>query len=253
MLDQLEAGPVKILLVYTTRRLTRKPEETERQIKFARKHGVQYWRLKGRIYLLSGIVYCGGIWPDGERQGEICGGYMYGQGKTDNGRYIRRCACKKWDNHSIRVGCCTVFRIADAVEHYVTEQVLYRFDSPEVARALAPADNEERMAGVVQELAELQVRREELAAEYAVGEHYKDDYRVMLKTIKEKIFLADTEKKWLLSDKAKSLTVPAEGGLRKAWDRASLEWRASVVKLVVEKVVIHRGHQVSKGQRPLRF
>ncbi|MGQ0719507.1 MAG: recombinase family protein [Pseudonocardiales bacterium] len=205
----------------------------------------RYWsnsgRLKGRTYLLSGIVYCGGVWPDGERQGEICGGYMYGQGKTDNGRYIRRYACKKWDNHGIRVGCCTVFRIADAVEHYVTEQVLYRFDSPEVACALTPVDNEERMAKVIQELAELQVRREELASEYAAGEHDKDDYRVMLKTIKEKIALADAEKKRLLSDKAKSLAVPTDGGLREAWESASLEWRASVVKLVVERVVIHPG------------
>ncbi len=166
---------------------------------------------------------------------------MYGQGKIDNGRYIRRYACKKWDNHGIRVGCCTVFRIADAVEHYVTEQVLYRFDSPEVAHALTPADNEERMARVIQELAELQVRREELAAEYAAGEHDKDDYRIMVKTIKEKIALADAEKKRLLSDKAKSLAVPTDGGLREVWENASLEWRASVVRLDVEKVVIHPG------------
>jgi site-specific DNA recombinase len=205
----------------------------------------RYWsnsgRLKGRTYLLSGIVFCGGIWPDSEHQGQICGGYMYGQGKTDNGRYIRRYACKKWDNQGIRIGCCTVFRIADAVEHYVSEQVLYRFDSPEVARALAPADNEERMTKVIQELADLQMRREELAAEYAAGEHDKEDYRVMLGTIKEKIALADTEKKRLLSAKAKSLAVPTDGGLRKIWENASLEWRASVVKLIVEKVVIHPG------------
>jgi site-specific DNA recombinase len=136
--------------------------------------------LKGRTYLLSGIVSCGGIWPDTERQGQVCDGYMYGHGKNERGRYIRRYACKKWDSHGIRVGCSTVFRLADAVEQFVTEQVLYRFDSPQVAQALAPTDNEERMATVLQELAELQVRREQLAAEYAAGEHDKDDYRIML-------------------------------------------------------------------------
>lgn len=206
-----------------------------------------YWsnvgRLRGRTYLLSGITYCGGTWKDTEKKGKPCGGLMYGQGKvydTKNGRiYQRRYACKKWDNHGMRVGCCTVFRVADAVEAFVTEQVLYRFDSPEVAKALAPAINEERMAQLVQELAELQVRREQLAAEYAAGEHDKDDYRVMLKTIKEKMEAAETEKKQLLSAKAKSLAVPTDGTLREIWETASLEWKASVVKLIVEKVIIH--------------
>lgn len=210
----------------------------------------KYWvntgRLRGRTYLLSGLIFCGGTWPDTDRQGEVCGGYMYGQGKKEHGRYIRRYACKKWDNHGIRVGCCTVFRIADAVEKYVSEQVLYRFDSPEVAHALAPADNEERMAHVVQELAELQMRREELAAEYAAGEHDKDDYRVMLRTVKDKLTAAEAEKKSLLSAKAKSLSVPTDGGLRELWESASMEWRASVVKLVVDKVIIHPGRSGGK-------
>ena len=215
-----------------------------------------YWsnvgRLKGRTYLLSGIVFCGGVWSDTEKQGQTCGGQMYGQGKvydTKNGRiYQRRYACKKWDRDGSRIGCCTVFRIADAVEHYVSQQVLYRFDSPEVARALAPTDNEERMAAVIQELAELQVRREQLAAEYAAGEHDKDDYRVMLRTIKDKLAVAEAEKKQLLSVKAKSLAVPTDGSLREVWETASLEWRASVIRLVVEKVVIHPGRP---GRRKL--
>lgn len=213
-----------------------------------------YWsnvgRLKGRTYLLSGIVECGGTWPDTEKEGHICGGQMYGQGKvydTKKGRvYRRRYACKKWDRDGSRIGCCTVFRIADAVEAYVTEQVLYRFDSPEVAQALAPADNEDRMAAVIQELSELQVRREQLAAEYAAGEHEKPDYQVMLGTIKNKMAAADAEKKQLLSAKAKSLAVPTDGNLREIWETASLEWRASVVKLVVEKVVIHPGRAGGK-------
>jgi hypothetical protein len=171
---------------------------------------------------------------------------MYGQGKKENGRYIRRYACKKWDHDGSRLGCCTVFRIADPVETFVTEQVLYRFDSPNVARALAPTDNEERMAEVVQRLAELQARREQLAAEYAAGEHDKDDYRVMVDTIKQKITAAEATKKQLLSTKAKSLAVPTDGGLREVWQTASIAWRASVIKLVVEKVVIHPGRPGAK-------
>jgi site-specific DNA recombinase len=213
-----------------------------------------YWtnqgRLKGRTYLLSGMVECGGTWRDTDKQGQRCGGEMYGQGKvhdTKAGRvYQRRYACKKWHTDGSRAGCCSVFRIADPVELFVTEQVLYRFDSPEVASALAPSDNEARMAEVVQEMAELQVRREQLAAEYAAGEHEKDDYRVMLRTVKDQLTATESEKKQLLSAKAKRLAVPTDGGLREIWDNASLEWRAGVIKLVVDKVVIHPGRSGGK-------
>jgi DNA invertase Pin-like site-specific DNA recombinase len=199
--------------------------------------------VKARSYLLSGFTECGGTWRDTDKKGEYCGGQMYGQGKTypladGSIRYVRRYACKKWDKGGNRIGCCSVFRVADQVEAYVSEQVLYRFDSPEVAKALAPAENELRMAEVIQGLAELQARREMLAAEYAAGEHEKDDYHVMLGTIKEKFSALETEKKQLISAKAKSLAVPTDGGLRELWKTASLDWRASVVKLVVEKVVI---------------
>ncbi|MFC8852928.1 recombinase family protein [Streptomyces sp. NPDC057144] len=202
--------------------------------------------VKGRTYVLSGITECGGTWRDTERKGQYCGGQMYGQGKTyplpDGAtKYQRRYACKKWGKDGSRIGCCSVFRIADAVEAYVSEQVLYRFDSPDIARALVPEDNDQRMAELIQELSELQTRRELLAAEYAAGEHEKDDYNVMLKTIKERFAAAETEKRQLLSAKAKSLAIPTDGGLRPIWDTASVEWRASVTQLVVKKVVIHPG------------
>lgn len=202
-------------------------------------------RIKGRTYLLSGLVHCGGTWKDGQKKGQLCDGLMYGQGKTyeladGSTKYQRRYACKKWDNHGLRCGCATVFRIADPVEKLVSEAVLGRFDSPEVHRALAPADNEEAMAAVVNTLNGLYARRQQLAAEYAGGEHEKEDYRVMLDTVKAQLSEAEAEKKRLMSAKAKSLALPAFGGeLRDLWETASLEWRASVIKLVVEKVVIH--------------
>jgi DNA invertase Pin-like site-specific DNA recombinase len=213
-----------------------------------------YWTNKSnptsRSYLLTGIIRCGGFWRDTDRQGQLCGGVMYGQGKTYNTKhgtvYQRRYACKKWDRDGSRIGCCSVFRIADAIEMFVAEQVLYRFDSPQVARALAPADNEARMAEVVQELAALQLRREQLAAEYAAGEHEKDDYRVMVNVVKQQLAAAEATKKQLLSAKAKSLAVPTDGGLREVWQQASIAWRASVIKLVVDKVVIHPGRTGGK-------
>ncbi|GAA3894116.1 recombinase family protein [Streptomyces lacrimifluminis] len=222
----------------------------------------KYWvnkgSVKGRTYLLSGFVECGGTWRDTAKKGQYCGGVMYGQGKTypladGTIKYQRRYACKKWDTSGNRIGCCSVFRIADAVEAFVTQQVLYRFDSPDIIRALIPPVNELRMSEVIQELSELQTRRELLAAEYAAGEHEKDDYRVMLGTIKDRFAALETEKKQLLSAKAKSLAVPTDGGIRAVWDNASIEWRASVIRLVVEKVVIHPSMPGGKMWNGWRF
>jgi site-specific DNA recombinase len=56
MLNRLEAGPVRIVLSYTTSRLTRKPEETERQIKLAREHGVQYYYVRGQALDLQVVA-----------------------------------------------------------------------------------------------------------------------------------------------------------------------------------------------------
>lgn len=197
--------------------------------------------VNGRTYMLTGITHCGGTWPqETEKAGQICGGAMYGQGKKDNGKYKRRYACKKYDNHGIRIGCCTVFRIAEPVELLVSEAVLARFDSPEIACALAPADNETRMGEVVQELAQLTTRRQALAEEYAEGVHELDDYKVMRDKLKVKIDVLESERKSLLNDNAKKLALPTDG-LREVWDTASMEWKASVIRLLVEKVVIHPG------------
>jgi hypothetical protein len=167
---------------------------------------------------------------------------MRGQGQRyRDGSYHRRYICKPYNAAGERIGCHTVFRIADAVEHFVSEAVLYRFDSPEVANALAPADNEARMGEVVQRLAELQVRRETLAREYAIGKHDDPDYDVMMRAVKDEMRTLEAEKKRLLSEKAKSLAVPTDGGLREVWRTASLEWKASVIKLVVDRIEILPG------------
>lgn len=118
------------------------------------------------------------------------------------------------------------------MEAFVTEQALLRFESPAVARALAPYDNEERMSEVVQTIAELQTRRTALAAEYAAGEHDKADYRVMMDTMKGKLTQAENEQQ-LVSDKARKLAVRLDGGIRQVWDTASIQWRASVLKLII--------------------
>jgi DNA invertase Pin-like site-specific DNA recombinase len=200
----------------------------------------QQGKVISRRYLLTGYIFCGN-----------CGGVMTGQGKTENGKYIRRYHCKKYNTRGEQVGCCKVFRIADPVEQLVSEAVLYRFDSPEVAAALAPHEDKVRVRELTQQVVQLQKRRQDLAAEHAITPY--EDYGIMLGAIKDKMDTAQTELMRLRSEKVKKAMIPADGNLRAAWEGASLEWKASVIKLLVKKVVIHPGRTGGKKYAGWRF
>jgi DNA invertase Pin-like site-specific DNA recombinase len=204
----------------------------------------QKGKVIARRYVLTGFTFCGN-----------CGAPMTGQGKRyaskGDDRYIRRYHCKKYNTRGEQVGCCKVFRIAEPVEQLVSEAVLYRFDSPEVAAALAPAEDKERVRELTQQVVRLQKRRQELAAEHAITPY--EDYGVMLGTIKDKVVEAQTELMRLRSEKVKRAMIPADGNLRAAWEGASLEWKASVIKLLVKKVIIHPGRSGGKMYAGRRF
>ncbi len=194
----------------------------------------------GRSYLLSGFTYCG-----------LCGGKMYGQNKHERGKKIRRYHCKKYNNRGEQVGCCRIFRIADPVEHLVSEAVLDRFDSPEVHEALALAEDKEQAHELTQRLVQLGQRRKILAEEHALTPY--EDYSIMLGAIKTKIEAIQTDLAKLRSNSAKKALLPADGNLRIAWDNASLEWRAAVIKLLVRRVVIHPSKPGGTMWRSWRF
>lgn len=179
-----------------------------------------------RSYLLSGFTVCG-----------LCGGACYGQARTERGVRIRRYHCKKYNTRGETVGCSGVVRRADAMEYLVTEAVLMRFDSPEVARALTPVEDKARVQTLTEQVVTLQRRKQMLAAEHALEPY--EDYGVMLSAIKSKMEASQGELNRLRSEKAKKAMVPALGQIRDLWADASLEWKASVIRLVVDKVIIH--------------
>lgn len=191
----------------------------------------QQGHIMGRSYLLTGLGRCGAILPSGE----MCHGRMYGQGKTENGKYIRRYHCKKYNNRGEVVGCGGSFRIAEPVDYLVSEAVKLRFDSPEVAQALAPAENKERVRELTQQYVQLQTRRKSLAAEHAITPY--EDYGVMLAAIKSKSDTIQSELERLKSEDAKRALVPALGQIRDLFDTATLEWQHSVISLLVKEVL----------------
>lgn len=205
-------------------------QETHAQLAAAFEEHSQPWAhglIKGRKYLLSGLALCG-----------RCGTPMYGQHrKIDENRKQRRYRCKGRDNHGMRLGCGKVFRDEAALDEFVTAAVFERFDSPEVARILAPKEDEERAGTLSQQLAGQRARRRQLVAEYGRGEHEKADYKIMLAAADEAIGKTQSELAKLHATKVAG-AIPAHGLLQEVWDASSLEWRRNVIRLVVECVVV---------------
>lgn len=185
-------------------------------------------RRPGRSYTYTGLVYCG-----------KCGSLAYGNGRTlASGTYQRRYVCKKTDNYGVQVGCGGTMRSADPLEMLVKEAVLYRFDTPDIANALAPRTDEVELKAVMQKLSSLRVRRQEIVEERALGELSKEDFALARKTLDEAI---DTNQEHLnkLHNATAATLLPADGLIREAWERNGHGWRLSVAKLLIKKIIIH--------------
>jgi site-specific DNA recombinase len=110
-----------------------------------------------RTYLLSGLLRCG-----------KCGNRLYSQARHDrNGNIKRRYVCLSGPDHG---GCGKLTVVAEPVEAVITEAVLARLDSTELADALAgKAETDSELVAVSDELTAATGRLEELACLYAEG------------------------------------------------------------------------------------
>jgi site-specific DNA recombinase len=192
--------------------------------------------IKGRVYLLSGLAFCG-----------ACGAPMYGQNrKQTNGQRQRRYRCKPNDNHGGPLGCGKLFRDATALDAFVTEAVLARFDSPEVAGALAQNDDADRAHQLAEELLKLKLRRKDIAAKLALAsDDEQEDFSHMLATVRD-AQAGVQDQLYKLQRQQNAQVLPASGALRAAWERGDIDWRRSVIKLVVDRIEVLPGHPHGK-------
>ena len=183
-----------------------------------------------RSYLLSGMVFC-----------DACGRAMHGSSTwRDEGGKQRRYRCSRRDQHGNVVGCGKTYRAADPLEAYVTDALLARLDVPEVVAALNEKPENDEASAAVQRLANLRQHRADILAEYGRGEHSKEDHKIMLAAADEAIELAEFQVAKHLDTRAAD-QLPTGQALREMWDAASNDWRASVVKLLVERVAVMPG------------
>lgn len=196
----------------------------------------------GRTYLLSGIARCG-----------QCGAAMYGNGRTlRSGQRQRRYVCRHQDSHGSRVGCGKVMRGADPLELLIKEAVIYRFDSPEVAAALAPKDDQDQVRELVDRHSQQTLHLRALVADYGTGLLSREDL-VIAKTAAQAM-IDETEAALAKVQTGKALAqVPAGLTIREAWEQGSLDWRRQLVVLLVDHIDVLPGHPGSMQWQGWRF
>jgi site-specific DNA recombinase len=195
----------------------------------------------GRKYLLTGLCVCG-----------LCGGYMVGSRKQSGQNPIRRYKCRRVDNYGNAIGCGRVFRAADPLEAWITEAVLYRFDSPEVNLALAEPEEPDRTDELVQAYNEARDNLDQMVADYASRLLTREQF-ALAKTVAEGQVEAAMTALSRYQRRNINIQLPEPGMMREVWETAGMDWKHQVIKLLVEKIEVLPGHPGSHMWRSWRF
>src|SRR3954453_3799017 len=182
-----------------------------------------------RSYLLTGFAYC-----------FKCGGALRGNGRTLKGKYYRRYSCKVMNDQSVEVGCGGTYRNADALEAWVVESVLHRFDSPEVGLALAGPNEEDEIGQIVTDIEFHNRKLDDFVDDYASGllnreqlARAKGRTEAELNALRKR--LSRTQSRQI------AMRLP-DRPLRDVWDSMNIEWKRSVIQLLVRQVTVKPGH-----------
>jgi len=185
-----------------------------------------------RTYLLTGLVFCG-----------ICGQPMIGSASTKfrGAPPHRQYVCRKENGTGIQTGCGSMSRASDPVDALVTEALLRRLDTENLSELLARTQNgisAEEWAGLVQERDTQKAQLTEVAAAYAKRLLRIEQLATATQIIEEA--LEATERKMQRIEQSHVLgSLPADTPLPQEWEKRDLDWRRSLLRLVIKRVLIH--------------
>ena len=180
-----------------------------------------------KTYLLSSMVHCG-------RCGKplVSSGTQLGKG----GPVQRKYRCKHIDNSGMVWGCGKVVRTAEPVEALVTEAVLYRYDSADLAKTLRGA-GEPEIDTLLDAYNMHKLKLTELVTDYATGLLNRQQL-AQAKSVVEEALEATRAKLAKLESGRTLASIPIDKTVHEAWESSDLTWRRSLISLLVEKVVV---------------
>lgn len=194
------------------------------------------WKvLTARKYLLTGFTYC------------ICGTLMVGSAREYKSETRRRYRCRSSNDLGEKAGCGRNIHLADPLEEWVTEAILFRFDSPEVAAALAPQENQLAMEELLGEFQEGKAHLDGLVVDYGRRLLDKSQFALAKQAAEAELEQTKARISKIQDDRAVGL-LPANQAVRAVWNEASFEWKQAVIRLVVERINVTRGPE-RRGKR----
>jgi DNA invertase Pin-like site-specific DNA recombinase len=189
-----------------------------------------------RKYVLVGFLFCGG-----------CGSRLGGSMKRDRPHEENkpRYKCKVYNAYGQRAGCAGVSRLAEPLEDFITDAVLFRLDSPDMADVMAEGDEESSSLKAALEVHQTQRQRLDDLIDGYYGDNPDNLTREQFMRAKSSGEATlqkaehDVEK---FSSRRAVVGLPIGQTIRQAWDaNTDLGWRRKIIGLVVDKIIVHPG------------
>jgi site-specific DNA recombinase len=187
--------------------------------------------VRTRRYLLTGFLECG-----------LCGAKMVGRGRIrrNDGTQHERYSCPKYDTRGIQVGCGRVVRLAEPIDRLVTESVLYRYDAPELMKALSEVDSGGEVQGLLNEYHAQKLKMEDLVRDYATGLLNREQL-ARAKSIVDEALQQTQDRLTKIQTGRAFASIPIGMSVRDAWESADSDWRRSLLDLIVKSVIVNPG------------
>jgi DNA invertase Pin-like site-specific DNA recombinase len=179
-----------------------------------------------RRHLLARLLRC-----------ELCGTKMVSRPRADGtARYV----CATGPSFG---GCGKIAINADPLDLVVTEMVLHRLDSPDLAAALNGKPDDPEGAGWQEEIEAARAQLDELAGMWAEREISRHEYLAARAPIEKRETLA--KKRLAAINRTTTLAdhVGNAKGLRERWPRLTLTRQEQIVAAVIDHVVIAPGRR----------
>ena len=144
-------------------------------------------------------------------------------------------------------GCGRISILAEPVEAFVSEAVLYRLDSPALARAVTRRPDRSRELDDLEiQIANDQAKLEELAGFWADNKIEAAEYFVARKRISDRLALSRARFSQLDTNKSLRSLVGQGAELRRRWTDMNLHQRRAVIAAVLDHVVVGPAHRPTK-------
>lgn len=193
-------------------------------------------RGRPRKYVLSGFAFCG-----------ECNRKLGGMIRRDRPSQPKkpRYACRPYDALRRKTGCAKVSRLAEPLEDFVADAVLYRLDSVDFAQVFAEDEQDSiQLKTALDALHTHKQRLDTLVDDYygANPDGLTREQFLRGKTASEAELERLGREVEKLSSKRAVVGVPIGQTIRDAWGKnTDLGWRRQVIGLIVNKVIVHSG------------